>query len=278
MMRIEAGAPSRVEGLAHLWRYRDLIRQLTEREIAQRYRGLYLGFLWSLITPLLMLAIYTFVFVVVLKARWDSSGGDTSTPYEFALVVFAGLIPFNMFAETLNAAPRLILEVPNYVSKVVFPLEILPLAKVGSALVHSLLSIGVLLVGILLLQHALAPTILLLPLAYVPLVLLCLGLMWLLASLGVFVRDIVQTVAVATQVLFFLSPVVYPVTAVPEQVRWVLYLNPLTAVLTDVRRTLLWGQPPDWGPWLVWTTLSAAFTVLAYVWFFRTKRGFADVL
>ncbi len=261
-----------------LWHYRDLIQQLTAREVQQRYRGLYLGLLWSLATPLLMLAIYTFVFSVVLKARWGGASDGSTSPGEFALTVFAGLIPFTVFSDVVTAAPTLVLRVPNYVKRVVFPLEVLPVVSLGSALVHSLVSVGILLVGVLLLQGRISPALVFLPLAYAPLILLCLGLGWFLASLGVYVRDVGHGIGIITQVLFFMSPVFYPVSAVPAELRFILYVNPLTTILDDFRRTLLWQEAPAWGSWAAWTAVTAGLSLLGYIWFGKTKRGFADVL
>lgn len=261
----------------NLWAHRELIRQLIVREITQRYKGTVLGIIWSFITPLILLTVYTFVFSVVFQAQWGTGEG-VPQPGEFALILFAGLIPFNLFAETVNRAPTLILNVPNYAKKVVFPLEILPLVSLGSSLVHSFFGVLILLAAHGLLMGKLYLTSLLLPLAYLPLLLLCLGLGWLLASLGVFLRDIGQAAGVVVQLLFFLTPVFYPITAVPESLRWVLYINPLTTVLSSFRRTLLWGTPIRWDAWGGWLVLTALLAYLGYAWFMRTKKGFADVM
>ena len=260
-----------------LWAHRELIAQLTRREITQRYRGTYLGVLWSFLTPFLMLLIYTFVFSVVLQAKW----GDVNRPTnmgQFALTLFAGLIPFNAFAEVVTRAPTLILQVPNYVKRVVFPLEVLVVVALGSALVHSLISVSILLVGIVLCLGFISPMVALLPLAYLPLMLLSLGLGWFLASLGVYVRDVGQTIALVVQVLFFLTPIFYPATAVPTRFQFVMNLNPLTMILEGFRRPLLWQQPLSWQPFVVWTTGTAVLAVLGYAWFMKTKHGFADVM
>lgn len=262
--------------LRNLWSYRDLIGQLIKREVGQRYRGSYLGVLWSFITPLLMLAIYTFVFSVIFKSSWKMG---TETPIgEFALTLFAGLAAFNLFSEVVNRAPTLILTVPNYVKKVVFPLEILPVVAVGSALVNSIITATLVIIGSVLLLGRISPSIFLLPLAYLPLCLLCLGLGYFLASLGVYIRDIGQGISVVVQMLFFLSPVFYPVSAVPEPFRSVILINPLTLILTEFRQILLWGEMLNlraWGPWLIFTVV---FAILGYIWFMKTKNGFADVM
>jgi len=253
-----------------------LIGQLIRREVGQRYRGSYLGILWSFITPLLMLMIYTFVFSVIFKSSWQP--GSETPIGEFALTLFAGLAAFNLFSEVVNRAPTLILIVPNYVKKVVFPLEILPIVAVGSALVNSLIAVCMVVIGRLFLMGRFSPTILLLPLPYLSLCLLSLGLGWFLASLGVYIRDIGSGISIIVQMLFFLSPVFYPVDAVPEFYRRVILINPLTSILTEFRQSLLWGEVFDlqaWGLWLVFTVLFAMF---GYIWFMKTKKGFADVM
>ena len=263
--------------VANLWQHRNLLRQMVRREVSQRYRGSYLGVLWSFIVPLMMMAVYTFVFAVVFKMRWRADSASSTTG-EFAMTLFAGLTAFNLFAEVINKAPGLVLAVPNYVKRVIFPLEILPVVAVGSALINSLISALLVLIGNLLLAHTVSPTCLLLPLAYVPLVLLSLGLGWFLASLGVYIRDMIHATGIIVQILFFLSPVFYPVSAVPERLRFVFELNPLTAILDCFRRVLLWGQVPDWQSWGLWTLGSAVVCVLGYSWFASTKQGFADVI
>lgn len=261
-----------------VWRYRDLITQLVAREVKQRYRGMYLGLLWSVITPVLMLLVYTFVFSVVLKARWGDPFDQPVSPYEFALTLLAGLIPFTVFSDVLNAGPSLVLRVPNYVKKVVFPLEVLSIVNVGSALIHSALAMLILLAGTLLFEGHISSTIFLLPLAYLPLILLCLMSSWLLSSLGVYVRDVGQTVGILAQILMFLSPVFYPPAAVPQLLRPILALNPLSSIVESFRRTALWNQELDWGPWSAWMLILSLAAVGSYTWFIKTKGGFADVM
>jgi lipopolysaccharide transport system permease protein len=261
-----------------LWRHRDLIIQLVVHEIKQRYRGMYLGLLWSVINPVLLMLVYTFVFSVVLKARWGDAFDQPVSPYDFALTLLAGLIPFSVFSEVLNAAPSLVLRVPNYVKRVVFPLEVLPIVSVGSALIHSALAMLILVVGTLLFEGRVSPAIVWLPLAYLPLILLCLASSWLLSSLGVYVRDVGQTVGILTQVLMFLSPVFYPPSAVPQVLRPILALNPLTGIVDGFRRGVLWNQDLDWGLWAAWMIVLSLAALATYVWFMNTKHGFADVM
>jgi lipopolysaccharide transport system permease protein len=259
-----------------LYLHRDLLRQFTRRDIEGRYRGSYLGIVWSMILPLMMLAIYTFVFSVIFKSHWQA--GAEESQGEFALTLFAGLIAFNIFSECITRAPTQIISNPNYVKKVVFPLEILSASALGAALFHSLISVAILLIGTVLILGKLSVTILFLPLALLPLIGLCLGIGWFLASLGVYVRDTAYAVGVAVQVLFFMSAIFYPISSVPAALQPIMYLNPLTAVTESFRRILIWNLPPDWGPWLFVTVVAACFTLLGYTWFMKTKNGFADVI
>ena len=224
-----------------------------------------------------MLLIYTFVFGVVFKARWQGLGEDMP-PQEFALVLFAGLAAFNVFSEVVNRSPNLVASHPNYVKKVIFPLEILPVVVLQVALVNSLIVVGLVLVGEILIRHSVSPTLYLLPLAYLPLVFLCLAMSWLLSSLGIYIRDIGQGIGVVVQVLFFLSPVFYPLEAVPVGLRPILALNPLSTIIECFRAVLLSGRPLPWSSWGIWTLICFLAAWLAYIWFTKTKRGFADVL
>jgi len=260
---------------ASLWGNRELIVQLIRREVLSRYRGSILGVAWSFFNPPLMLVVYTFVFSVVFRARWGL--GDESKA-DFAIVLFVGLIIHGLFAECLNRAPGLILANVNYVKKVVFPLEILPCVAAGSALFHSIVSIAVLLAAQLVFQQSLASTIVFLPAVLVPLLFVTMGLAWFLCSIGVYVRDIGQTIGIFTMALLFLSPVFYPVDALPENYRILLLLNPLTSVIGNARRVLIWGQAPDWAGLLLYAAASFGVAWLGFWWFQRTRRGFADVV
>jgi lipopolysaccharide transport system permease protein len=261
--------------LGNLWRHRNLIRSLVTREVLGRYRGSFLGILWSFFNPVFMLLIYTFVFSVVLKARWNV-GSDSKT--EFALVLFAGLIVFNIFSECIARAPSLILSNANYVKKVVFPLDILPWVSLGSALFHTGISVGVWLLAHLILFGAPHLTSLWLPLILLPLVLFVIGLSWIFASLGVFLRDVSQLTGILITAVMFLSPIFYPVTALPEDYRYLLLFNPLTPVIEMTRDVLFWGRQPDFVLLTSYTIGSAFIAWLGFAWFQKTRKGFADVL
>ena len=258
-----------------LWRNRELIRSLTQREVIGRYRGSMFGILWSFFNPVLMLAVYTFVFSVVFKARWNA-GSDSRT--EFALVLFAGLMVFNLFAECVNRAPTLILSNVNYVKKVVFPLEILPWVSLGSALFHMLISLAVWLLFYGVFFGVPPVTACWVPMLLLPHVVFTLGLSWFLASLGVYLRDVSQIIGLLTTVLMFLSPIFYPVSSLPEQYRGMLQLNPLTSTIEMVRDGLIWGKAPDWMVYAVSLALAVVVACLGFAWFQKTRKGFADVL
>ncbi len=276
-MRVpDASLAGMLRALAH---HRRLIVQLAARDVLGRYRGSFLGLGWSLVTPLLLLVVYTFVFAVVFGARW---GSQTQVPVGghagFAVVLFAGLVLFNLFGEGFNRAPGLILANTNYVKRVVFPLEILPAAALLAALFHmaiALLAWAALAVFVL---HGLPLTGLLLPLVLVPLLLGTLGVMWALASLGVYARDISQMTGIASTVLLFLSPIFYPLSAVPEPYRAVMAANPLSVLIEAGRDLLIFGRAPDWiGLGLCWIG-SLVLAWAGWWWFQKTRTGFADVL
>jgi lipopolysaccharide transport system permease protein len=262
---------------ASLWRNRQLLAQMTRREVVGRYKGSALGLAWSFFNPVFMLVVYTFVFSEIFRSRWSGLGGDESKT-QFALVLFVGMIVLGLFSEVVNRAPGLILANANYVKKVVFPLEVLPVVNLGAALFHSLISLAVLLAAYALFNGALQWTAVFVPLVLLPLLILILGLAWMLASLGVFLRDVGQFVAILTTVLTFLSPVFYPVTAVPERFRSIIMLNPLTFIIEQARDVLIWGRLPDWLGLGVYTGAAMACAWCGYAWFQKTRKGFADVL
>jgi len=260
-----------------IWRNRQLIMQMTKREVVGRYKGSTMGLAWSFLNPVFMLTVYTIVFSEIFKTRWGGIGGDESKT-QFAVVLFVGLIVLNLFSEVLNRAPGLILSNVNYVKKVVFPIEILPVIVMGAALFHSLVSLGVLLAAFTLFNGYLHWTAVFTPLVLLPLVIITLGLAWMLASIGVFLRDIGQTIALITTLLMFLSPVFYPVTAVPERLRPFIMANPLTFIIEQAREVLIWGNLPNWLGLGIYTLAATVIAWVGYAWFQKTRKGFADVL
>jgi lipopolysaccharide transport system permease protein len=257
------------------WRNRSLIWQMSKREVIGRYRGSIMGLLWSFFNPLLMLAVYTFVFGIVLQVRWEN---QADSKVEFASVLFAGLIVFTVFSECVNRAPSLILGNVNYVKRVVFPLESLPWVIMGAAIFHSLVSVLALLLIYLWVHATLHWTILLFPLIMLPLLLLTMGCSWFLASVGVFLRDVGQVVGILTTVLLFTCPIFYPPSAIPESLRPYLLLNPLAFIVAQARNTLLWGKLPDWPGLGLYFSASVVVAWLGLLWFQKTRKGFADVL
>lgn len=266
---------SPVEMFASLWRNRELIMALTTREVLGRYRGSALGLLWSFFNPLFMLAVFTFVFSVIFRARWGGGGGSKT---EFALILFAGLLVFNLFAECITRAPGFILSNTNYVKKVVFPLEILPYVGLLSALFHILISLGVWLIVYGLFFGVPHFTVIYMPLVLLPFSLFLMGLSWALASLGVFLRDVSQFIGLLTTAVMFMSPIFYPTTAFPEEYRYILYLNPLTTVVEQTRDVLFWGKTPDFFMLGIYCMVAFCIAWLGFAWFQKTRKGFADVL
>lgn len=258
-----------------LWRNRELLVALVQREVLGRYRGSVMGVMWSFFNPILMLAVYTFVFSVVFKARWNVASESKT---EFALVLFAGLIAYGIFSECVNRAPTLIISNPNYVKKVVFPLELLPVVTMGAALFHGLVSTGVWFIFYFFFFGLPPATALLLPFVFLPLILLTMGLSWLLASLGVYLRDVAQVVTVLTGVLMFMSPVFYPISALPSEFQSILLMNPLTASIEMLRDVIYWGRTPDVQTYVANLILGLVVAWLGFAWFQKTRKGFADVL
>ena len=259
-----------------LWHHRYLIRQLTWREVTGRYRSSALGFLWSLVTPLVMLSLYTFVFGVVLKARWP--GTRSGNLADFGLMLFAGLTAFGLFSECVNRAPSLIASSPSYVKKVVFPLEVLPVSVLGSALFHTAISALILIVAQELVSGLPVWTAVFLPMVLLPLACLSLGVSWFLASLGVFLRDIGHTVTLAMQVLFFMTPIFYSPEALPGRLRFIVRFNPLAPIVNNMRRVSVLGQAPRWEGLAFSMVVGLIVLCLGHAWFAKSKRAFADVI
>lgn len=256
-------------------KHRELLFQLTKREIATRYKGSHLGLIWFIAQPLLMLVVYTFVFSVVFKARW---GATEASNLEYSLILFSGITTYNLFSDIISRAPNLITSNTNYVKKVVFPLELLPVVTLLSSLFFSAISYIILLVFIFIMNGSLNWTTVMLPIIILPLCFLSLGLSWIISSLGVFFRDISHLVGVLLTALMFLSPVFYPVTSVPENMRFIYSFNPLSYVIEEVRNILLVGTFPDIGQIMLGLLISIIILIIGYRWFVKTKRGFSDVL
>lgn len=264
--------------LSYLWplHHAGLIRQLAVREVASRYRQSWLGTLWTVITPLMMLATYTFVFRLIFKLRWGASG--TESDLGFALRLYAGLAVFNFFSECVSRAPRLILDQPHLVKKVIFPIEILSWVNALAALTQLGVALALLLLLRLADQGHLPLSAWALPLVWLPMLPLCVGLGWLLSSVGTYVRDVGQIVALAMGLLMFLSPIFFPVQSLPEVVQPWIALNPLALPITLTHTVLLDGHWPNWGAWAAHFAGCLALAWLGAAFFRTARRGFADVV
>jgi lipopolysaccharide transport system permease protein len=258
-----------------LFKNAALIRSMARRDVVGRYNGSVLGLLWSLFNPLLMLAVYTFAFGFIFKSRWPGLADD---PFSFALTLFPALLVFNYFAECVSRAPGLIVGNPSYVKKVVFPLEILPVIVSLSALFHFFVGFVVWCVVCLFVKGSLYFTIALTPFIIFPLVLFSLGCGWILASLGVFLRDVQQIIGVVVSALIFMSPIFYALETVPERFRGIMLMNPITYFVTMTRSVMVFGEVPSFEYWFAVLLGSCVFALFGAWWFAMTRKGFADVL
>jgi len=253
-----------------------LIRQYLNRQINQRYKGRALGVFWSLMSPILLLLVYTFVFGTVLHSRFGVSKSETTLDYGLAL--FCGLNLFNFFADVISHSPRLILSQPNLVKKVVFPLEILPLVDVLDALIHCIVAFVPLFIALVIVHGAVPWSFGFLPLFLLPTTLIALGFALFLSATGVFVRDIDNFVPPTITVLMFSSAIFYPLAFVPDWFRPWLSLNPLAILVENARKTLVWGVSPDLTALLVLTLLGITFAVFGFLFFEKSRPAFADVI
>lgn len=265
--------------LARWWGQRYLVRQLVRREVAQRYRGSLLGGVWQILTPLLMLAVYTWIFSVVFQAKWGKPGaGSGSHQIDFALNVFAGMLFLQVFVDTLSRAPSLITSNANYVKKVVFPLAVLPVVNLFASLFQ--FGVGLVIWGTFYfaVHHTLHPAMMGLPLILLPFLLLTLGLAWFLSATGAYIRDIGPAMQMVLTLLTFVSPVFYPLDILPEALQAWLVLNPLSFIIEQGRAAMIQGLWPDLPGLLVYALVSGVVAVAGYAWFGYTRQGFADVL
>lgn len=260
--------------LASLSKNRSLILELVKRDIGGRYKGSFGGVLWSFANPLFMLGVYTLVFGTIFNMRW---GGATST-LEFSLVLFSGLIVFNLFSECVTRTPALISSQPNYVKKVVFPLEVFPWVVVGSALFHAAISCSAWLLCYAVLIGVPPWTIILVPLVVLPLVPVLMALGWMLSAVGVYVRDIGQLANIASQAMLFLSPVFFSLETVSDTLKSLMLLNPLTFIIEQMRLVMLRGILPDFTGLVLYTIVAMIFAWLSFALFQRLRDGFADVV
>lgn len=261
--------------LSSFGKHRSLVTELSKREILGRYRGASFGLFWSLISPFLMLLVYTLAFGTVMKAKWPQAQDGSS---HYSLILFVGLIVHGFFAECLTRAPLLITSNPNFVKKIIFPLELMPWPMVVSALFHAVMNVVVFIVLRLVIDHTFTWQIILLPLIMMPLVIFTLGLSWFLAAAGVYLRDISQVTGVLATAMLFLSSAMFPVSALPENFRFLVQLNPLTFIIDQAREAALWGRAPDWHGLGLYLLMGIVVMYAGYAVFRVTRRGFGDVI
>ncbi len=261
-------------GVKELWLQRNLLNLMVKRDCIGRYKGSVLGLLWPLINPFGHLLLYTFLFSVVLKVKFGTSGSTSN----FALYLMAGLLPWGAFAEALARSSTVILEHPNLVKRVVFPLQILPLVTVLSALVTEAIAFIILLAGVLIYNHGLPSSLVFLPLIITSQILLTSGISWFVASLSVYIRDIRHLMALGLSAWMYGTPIVYPATALPEQIQFILWLNPMAGIVMDYRRVVLEGLAPDWQHYGVYTAVALVVCIIGFKFFEGTKKSFADVM
>lgn len=258
-----------------LYVHRELCWRLGIRELTQRFKGSMLGILWTVLTPLLTAAVFTLVFTGVFPSRWPGRSGGAA---DFALMLLVGLAVHGLMSEALNRAPMLVVGHASYVTKVVFPLEILPAVATLTAAFNMLVTLGLVLVGQLLLHGTLYWTTLFLPLVLLPYLMFVAAGVAMLAACGVFLRDVTQVVGPAVMLTMFLGPIFYPLEAVPAPMRVVVQMNPVTLIIEQARVITLYGHLPDFLGLAIYAAVALVMLAVAHWAFQRLRMGFADVL
>lgn len=261
-----------------IWPHRQLLLQWTRRLLALRYAGSFLGPFWNLATPLFMLSVYTFVFGIVFKARWQMLDPELDTTQSYAVILFCGMAMFQIFSETVSSSCRCIVDNANLVKKVIFPLELLPLAQLLAAAATGLVWFALVLVAALCAGLAIKPAALLFPLALMPLMAFSAGIGWFVAATTVYLRDIPLLTGLLLQALFFMTPIFYPEDLVPASLTFIIDINPLTWLCRQCRGLLLFDVIPAWTDIAIVWLFCGVVCQLGFVWFVKVKKGFADVL
>ncbi|MEG0577648.1 MAG: ABC transporter permease [Bacilli bacterium] len=262
--------------LKKIYHYRELLFQLTYRDVTARYKGSYLGITWALLNPLVMLGIYSFIFITIFDLRWGLDNNNNKTLY--TLMIFSGLVPFYIFSESINRSITVLSSNANYVKKVVFPLELLPISTVFSIVINNMFGLFLLIVGKLIFLDTANWTMIYIPLILIPLVLLSMGLSLALSALGVYIRDLVHAVGLIVNILFYMSPIFYDSSIVPEPFNSFINLNPLTSIITQIRNVILLGQPLDLNSYII-TFVGSILVFITGIGIFKYfRRGFSDVL
>jgi lipopolysaccharide transport system permease protein len=257
-----------------IWNNRSLMRSMVRRDILGRYRGSFGGWFWTVLNPLLLMSTYFFVFGIVLKSRFP---GDSS-PAAFALYLLAGMLPWLAFSEAVGRAPVNMLEHRQFIKKLRFPIETLPINIMVSGLVSEVFGLVIFLAGLLLARGRVPLSILWLPVLVIPQMLFTAGLCWFLAALGVFVRDLPQINGFLLTLWFFLTPICYVDAGMPESARAILTRNPIYVLVSGYRSIFLDGHAPAWGPlWKLWL-LAALVFILGHAWFYKLRKSFADMM
>ena len=252
----------------------DLIFSFAKRDLLGRYKGSALGLAWAVLTPVVMIAIFTFIFAGIFGARF----GTDHSNWDYALYLFCGLLPWTMFQESVQQSASTIITHANLVKRVVFPLETLPAAQVFAALGNQLFATVGLLIATVAIRQELHLTTLWLPVLLIPQLMFALGCAWLIASLGVFMRDIAQGITLLLMAWMYLTPIIYPESIVPERFQTLISLNPFTPLVRSYRRIFLEGFAPDWRGLAYFTVISLLVFLFGYWWFARTRKSFADVI
>ena len=254
--------------------HRSLIRSMVRRDIVGRYRGSYGGLFWTVIHPLLMMLTYYFVFGIILRTRF----GNNDDPSSFPLYFLAGMLPWLAFSEAVGRAPTAVLEHSNFVRKLLFPVETLPVNLVMAGLFSEVFGVGIFLIGMIFFDRDLPLTVCYLPLVLIPQFLLTLGVSWFLAALGVFFRDLGQINGFLLTVWFFITPICYSQDSLPSNLLWLFEKNPMFTLVESYRAILLEAAPPPWQALAVLTGISAVIFVLGHAWFYKLKGSFADLV
>jgi lipopolysaccharide transport system permease protein len=255
----------------------ELSKLFIAREIATKYKGSQLGLLWTIVNPLIMLSVYTLVFSQIFQAKWGSIE-DATKPMNFALNLFAGLIVFNIFSESATRAPTLITSNPNFVKKIKFPLHVLGEMVIGSSLFHAVVSFGILLTAKLVTENKIPTTVAMLPLVLLPFILMCLGLVWMLSTVGVFIKDVNQVITAIVSMLMFMSPIFYPTSALPSGLQWMATINPLAIIIKQTRQCMIDGIMPNTSHLMIETFIALIWCEANYRVLKRLEKSFGDVL
>jgi len=265
-----------IENIKQLLKYKNLIIEFTKRDFLQRYKGAFLGMVWAIISPLVMLAVYSFIFIVVFNNKWGEIGVDSNATY--TLMIFSGLIPFYIFSETINRSLGVIVSNPNYVKKVVIPIEVLPISVTLSTTINQIFGLILLVIGKVLFIDTTNRTLLLLPLILIPVIVVSLGCSLIFSALGVYIRDMAHAVALVLNILFYLSPIFYPSSQVPEQFRGVMKLNPLAPIIDMWRDVVIKGVIFDVQAYIQYMGCAIIFLIISLGAFYYLRKGYADVI